>query len=65
MGDLIHIMGDMIQLFQMILTTKLGGWRSYKGYSSWSPQSELNVAGRTRTTAEAALGKVGVDGTMD
>ena len=28
-------------------------------------QSELDVAGRTRTTAEAELGKVGVDGTID
>ena len=31
----------------------------------WNPQSELNVAGKTITTAEAELGEVGVYGTMD
>ena len=32
---------------------------------SWNPQSELNVPVITRTLVEAALGEVGVDGTMD
>ena len=47
----------MLSVLLMTGLAQVGGWGSYRGHLSCHRQSELDFAGRTGTTAEAAVGE--------